>query len=307
MKDGLPLIFFHKGDSYYLQFTFNQVLQTNPHSEIYLIGDKYNKHYADWGIKHIDMTTCEKTAKEFEKIYVHLSDADGFVERICFQRWMYIRDFLLNAGIVGRFVCLDSDVLIYDDITAYCNSYCSDADVTLHGKYGPGCNSFKDVSVLAKLVDTMFRYYSTPELLIKLKDIYAPAMHEKARNVTDMTMIEAFVEECDVTTYDLLQVVDGKTFDSHITKKTDVRFLYKGRFKKVVFKDGKVYCVQKDTCELVQMLMLHIQGFYKMYMYRYYTGDPHLVQSKWKSRFAVWRLTIKRLLSHFLVRRKGKK
>ena len=309
MKKGLPLIFFHKGDSYYLQFTFNQILHTNQDSEIYLIGDESNRHYEKLGIKHIDMSSCEKTAKEFEKIYVHLSSMNGFVERICFQRWMYIRDFVLNAGIEGRFVCLDSDVLVYDDITNYCNSYCKDVDVTLHGKYGPGCNMFKDVGILTKLVDTMFRYYSSPKLVDGLKDIYVNALERegKPHNITDMTMIEAFVDECGVSTYDLLQIVDDTTFDSHLAKKTDQRFVFDGQFKKVLFKDGKAYCLRQNNKQPVKMIILHIQGFYKMYMYRYYTGNPKAVQSKIKSWWGVFILTFKRRTSHIISKIKGTK
>lgn len=276
MKTGIPLIFFHMGDSYYLQYTFNQILQSNPDSDIYLIGNAANKHYESLGIKHVDMTTCEKTAKEFEKIYVHLSCMGGFVERICFQRWMYIRDFVLQQGWTGRFCCLDSDVLVYGDITAYCDTYCPDADVTLHGKYGPGCNVFKNVDVLTELVDITFRYYTTDALLEKLKKQY----HEDKRNVTDMTMIEAFVDECDVVPFDLLQIVDNVTFDSHLTKQSDKRFQMQGQFKKTRIRDKQVYCIQAESGNEIRMMILHIQGFYKMYMYRYYTGDPRKVQSK---------------------------
>lgn len=281
MKPGIPLFFFHMGDSYYLPYTFNQILQSNPDSDIYLIGDEANKHYESLGIIHVEMHTCEATAKEFEKIYVHLSSMGGFVERICFQRWMYIRDFVKQAGITGRFCHLDSDVLVYGNLTEYHDKYCADADVTLHGKYGPGTNVFKNVDVLSKLVDTAFRYYTDPALLQKLKDLRRNTVDAKGnhKNITDMTMIEAFVDECDVKTYDLLQIVDGITFDSHIAKASDPRFQMEGQFKKVIFRDRCAYCVT-PTGEQVKMMMLHIQGFYKMYMYRYYTGDGKKVPPK---------------------------
>lgn len=275
MKKGIPLIFFHMGDSYYLQYTFNQILQSNPDSDVYLIGDDKNKHYESIGIKHVDMTTCEKTAKEFEKIYVHLSCMGGFVERICFQRWMYIRDFVAQQGWTGRFCHLDSDVLVYGDITKYHDRYCADADVTLHGKYGPGCNVFKSVDVLSKLVDNTFKYYTTPSLVERLTEWYKSGKG----NITDMTMIEAFVDECDIKPFDLLQVVDDITFDSHLAKKTDNRFQMSGRMKKVIFKGLDAFCLTEKG-KLVRMMMLHIQGFYKMYMYRYYTGDTKRVQPK---------------------------
>ena len=279
MKTGIPMIFFHLGDSYYLQYTLNQILHSNPTSEIYLIGDEKNKHYETIGIKHIDASTCEDTAKKFEKIYVHLSSMGGFVERICFQRWMYIRDFVINQHIEGRFCCLDSDVLVYGDITAYSNEYCPESEITVHGKFGPGCNIFKNVDILSKLVDNTFKYYSTPELLKELTEIY----HIQHRNVTDMEMIDRFINECGVESYDLLKIVDGKTFDSHIAKITDDRFVKEKNFKKVVLKDGKAYCTLKKDGSQIQMYLLHMQGFYKVYMYKYYTGDQRKVQSLTKA------------------------
>lgn len=283
MKQGIPMIFFHMGDSYYLQYTFNQIMQSNPDSDIYLIGDERNKHYESIGVNHIDMTSCEKTAKEFEKIYVHLSAMGGFVERICFERWMYMRDFVINQNIAGKFCCLDSDVLVYGNVTEYCEKYCPDADVTLHGKYGPGCNVFQNVDVLTKLVDNTFKYYRTPELLEELRDIY----QNQHRNVTDMEMIDRFTDECGVKTFDLLQIVDGKTFDSHITKQSDSRFAMDGKFKKVLLENGRAFCVDAKTGEKVCMMLLHIQGSYKMYMYRYYTGPADKVCPKYQGRLRV--------------------
>lgn len=276
MKPGIPMIFFHLGDSYYLQYTFNQLLQSNPNSDIYLIGDNANKHYESLGIKHVDCKLYEKTAKQFEKIYVHLSCMRGFVERICFQRWMYIRDFVIDAGITGRFCCLDSDVLVYGDITDYHDKYCGGYDVTLHGKYGPGCNVFKNVDILTKLVDNTFKYYSTPELLEKLKTSYVTTH----KNITDMKMIDAFVDECGVNAYDLLQINDGLTFDSHIAKMDDTRFEISGKFKKIIFRNKIPYCIRTDNSQTVMMMILHIQGHYKRYMYRYYTGDKSKVEKK---------------------------
>ncbi len=279
MKKGIPLIFFHLGDSYYLQYTFNQILKSNPDSDIYLIGDDRNKHYESIGIKHVDATSCEKTAKGFEKIYVHLSSMAGFVERICFQRWMYMRDFVLNQNITGKFCCLDSDVLVYGDITEYCEKYCPDADVTLHGKYGPGCNVFQNVDVLTKLVDNTFRYYNSPELVQELSDIY----HKQHRNVTDMEMISRFVDDCNIKGFDLLQIIDGCTFDSHIAKITDSRLIRDKALKKVVIKDGAAYCLQNPDGTPIKMMLLHMQGFYKVFTYQYYTGDAKKVSSKIKA------------------------
>lgn len=296
MKTGIPLIFFHLGDSYYLQYTFNQVLQSNPNSDIYLIGDDKNKHYESLGIKHINASCCEKTAKEFEKIYVHLSGMEGFVERVCFQRWMYIRDFIQTQTFINAFGYLDSDVLVYDDISKYYNKYCNQYDLAFNERCGPPCLFFKNLQILSMLVDNIFEHYSSKESVEALRNEYLITK----KNITDMKMIELFSLEKDIKTYDLKQIVDGMTFDHSLTGKADQRFEMNGIFKKVYFKNKKAYCIETITGKEIQMLTLHIQGFYKMYMYKYYTGNQKNVSSINQARIRLHYQILKRKIYHLL-------
>lgn len=285
MQRPIPFIFVHKGDSFYLQYTFNQLKKSNPQSEIYLLGDEANKKYADLGIRHVYMSDYGETATAFEHVYVHLSANQGFVERICFQRWMYIRDFIKARGIQGPFCCMDSDVLVYENISDYYYRYCTGYDVTLHGPYGPGSNVFRDVQVLNGLVEHIFRCYSTPDLLEQLRNRY----YKEKKNVTDMHMIDTYVRAQHVKVYDLLQIVEGASFDSHISKTSDSRFVMDGKYKKVQYKDGHMYCFQKaDNCP-VKMYTLHIQGYYKKIMYKFYHGNMAMVEPRIKARIReIW-------------------
>ena len=102
-------------------------------------------------------------------------------------------------------------------------------------------------------------------------------------------------------TYNLTQIIEGQTFDHSLTGYSDKRFDKKGIFKKVTFKDGVAYCKRSDTGEDVMMITLHIQGFYKMYMYRYYTGKSLGIFSRWKARFTLLRCLGKRRIYLLLV------
>ena len=298
MQKPIPFIFVHKGDSYYLQYTFNQLKQSNPQSEIYLLGDEANKRYSKLGIRHFNMSDYGETATAFERVYVHLSANQGFVEKICFQRWMYIRDFIKAQGIQGPFCCMDSDVLVYENISDYYYRYCTGYDVTLHGPYGPGSNVFRDVQVLDGLVEHTFRSYSTPELLEQLRDRYT----REHKNVTDMHMIDTYVRTQHVKVYDLLQIVDGATFDSHIAKTSDSRFVMDGQYKKVQYKDGHMYCFRIEDNQPVMMYMLHIQGYHKQIMYRYFHGNKAAVEARIVAVTRMLSLVVKRRLS--LIRNK---
>ncbi len=276
MRNAIPIIFVHKGDSFYLQYTFNQLKKSNPLSDIYLLGDEDNAKYSAIGIHHVNMRNYSKTADAFDNLYVHLSSNGGFVEKICFQRWMYIRDFVVTEDINAPFCCMDSDILVYENITDYYNRYCNGYDLTLHGPYGPGCNIFRNIQVLSGLIENTVRYYADPDLLQTLRNRY----HNEKKNVTDMLMIDKYVREQHIKTYDLLQIVDNSTFDSHIAKPSDERFEMKGAYKKTKFENGHMYCFQRTDHQPVMMYMLHIQGFHKRIMYRYYHGDKDAVESK---------------------------
>lgn len=306
----MPFFIVHLGYSYYLDYVLNQVKYTNPSSEIILIGDEANAHLSKFGITHINYKDYFDTAAEFAKIYKHYNDYFTYSFMLnCFQRFMFVRDYILKNGITGGFFFCDSDVLIYDDITAFAEKYLADYDFSLHGIMGPGCNYFKDVNILNLLINKMFEYYTNSQKLNLLENCYNKYNSEELTNVevfkeahgvTEMSFLAIFIKECGIKAFDLLQIVDDTTFDSHLAKDTDKRFVMEGKFKKIKFINSIPYVYQTETNNLIKINMLHFQGYYKRYMFLYYTASKDLVPSKMAGYFnlvmQILRLKIYKLL-----------
>src|SRR5712691_2337449 len=115
--DHLPIIFFHKGYDPYLAFALWQARRTNPHSPIYLLGDKTNE-LASLGITHVRYDRYPGRRDEFVALYRHFSDHELECERLCFERHFHLADFVQRKRI-GPFLYLDSDVLLMMDMMQF--------------------------------------------------------------------------------------------------------------------------------------------------------------------------------------------
>src|SRR4051812_6632114 len=107
---GIPIIFVHKGDSFYLNFSLPQAHLSNPGSPIYLITDTKERKY-DF-VNYVDIADYHKKADQFEKIYRHMSTNHYENELFCFQRWFVIEEFCKKNAISG-FLYIDSDILLF--------------------------------------------------------------------------------------------------------------------------------------------------------------------------------------------------
>ena len=98
--------------------------------------------------------------------------------------------------------------------------------------------------------------------------------------LTDMHMIDTYVRTQHVKIYDLLQIVDGASFDSHIGKTSDHRVEIVGQYKKVQYRNGHMYCFRVEDNQPVMMYMLHIRGYHKRLIYKYYHGNMKMVEPR---------------------------
>ena len=112
---SIPIIFFHVGDSPYLEFTLNQAASSNPNSDIYLLGDQFNEKYAT-NVEYYPFENFFEDVWDFKKIYTHLSTNEAAYEVICIVRWFVMNRFCKKHNIDKFFYC-DSDVMLYCDIT----------------------------------------------------------------------------------------------------------------------------------------------------------------------------------------------
>ena len=117
---GLPIIFLHVDDSFYLKYSLESAKKYNPDSRIILIG-KNITNCPDF-VEYHQMTDYDLEAAKFRKVYVHSSTNNENIERFCFERWFILSEFMKKNNISKVFT-LDSDVLLFENVTLDANNY----------------------------------------------------------------------------------------------------------------------------------------------------------------------------------------
>lgn len=113
-----PIILIHRGDSPYLAHAIAQARSSNPESRVILLGDRSNAFYR--GVEHRRYGDYFGDAAAFAGLYT----ADHFPNYqypwilFCHQKYFALRDFCRTEG-VGKFLLIDSDVMVYDRIDEY--------------------------------------------------------------------------------------------------------------------------------------------------------------------------------------------
>ena len=163
-----PIIFIHRGDSFYLAHTIAQARSSNPESRLILLGDRSNSIYL--GAEHHRYEDYFDEAREFAKRFTY----DYFPNYqypwilFCHQKYFALRDFVRAQGI-DKFLLIDSDVMIYEPIAPYFDYYC-DYRMTLSASSPTSAQAafalVNDSSVIGDLCDIFNDLFcSRPEKL----------------------------------------------------------------------------------------------------------------------------------------------
>ena len=111
---SVPVVFIHQQNSDHLKYSLAQAKASNPRSTVFLLGDDSNSQHPC--VEHHHFRDYFTGAAEFEDVYKHYSTHSPDFERLCFQRWFILRDFL-TAHRIEQCVYLDSDVMLYGNVT----------------------------------------------------------------------------------------------------------------------------------------------------------------------------------------------
>mgnify|MGYP003292157105 CR=1 FL=1 len=215
MKKGIPIFFVHRGFNNMLYYSVGQVKSTNPDSQIYLLGDSDNKCLEKLGIKHIMLSDYFDGAQKFADCFVNMSFNKADYELFCFQRWFVLNSFIKQEDITEPFVYLDSDVLIYSDLTKWANENFNNYDITVCKKEGPQY-TFCTPDVLNQFCEYIYDCYTVPVMKQKIVDKYE---FYKAKysygGICDMTILELFAQNKKVL--DTNVIVNGALFDNNVS------------------------------------------------------------------------------------------
>ncbi len=112
---SLPIIFIHKGNSWYLPYIFLQAKLTNPSSHLYLLGDEDTRHF-NGILKHSNLSDYSTASQALLNVYKHKSTLSWEFEYFCISRWFVLYEFLVAKGI-DQCLYIDSDVLLFCNAT----------------------------------------------------------------------------------------------------------------------------------------------------------------------------------------------
>jgi hypothetical protein len=271
---ALPLIFFHRGFEPYVAFTLWQARQTNPRSPVYLLGDDSND-LSGIGVNHVPFRDGAGAAGEFIAAYRHLSGHELASERLCFERWFHLHEFLQTAGI-NDFCFLDSDYFLLMDLE----------------ELRPGWSGFDMAGVPA----WAFCYFSGPGIVARFcafildrfrdeaqirqweaayragGDLFPP---EGIHNVSDMLLWMMFIRDGGIKHLDLRLPRDGLVFDSLIDGAQGFRM--RRGFKELSRRNGGFFGHHETTSREVRFAGLHLCGKYSKRLGPLFTGLPTLL------------------------------
>ena len=268
---ALPLIFFHRGFEPYVAFTLWQARQTNPRSPVYLLGDESND-LGGIGVNHVPFRDGAGAAGEFIDAYQHLSGHELACERLCFERWFHLHEFLQANGI-KEFCFLDSDYCLLMDLEELRPGW---AGFEMAGTPAWAFCYFSGAEVIARFCAFMLERFRDEAQVRAWEtayraggDLFPP---EGIHNVSDMLLWMMFIREAGIRHLDLRIPRNGVVFDSLIDGSHGFRM--RNGFKELTRRNGALTGHYEQTNQDVRFAGLHLCGKYPKRLGPVFTGLP---------------------------------
>jgi len=256
----LPIIFIHNRNSDYLPISLWKARQSNPYSEIILIGDGQNAHFSAL-VKHIHKGRYSVAANNFANKFKNFSTNPSHFELICLQRWMILEEYL-KANQIENCLYIDSDVLLFDDIQSDAERF-SKYGMTVAGISGHS-NFISGTDTLSSFCKFIESAYSDQNSINQLEEKYKFFKQtHPAGGISDMTFFTEFRTANPGKVCDISEPMEGKMFDITITYTKDCK--EENGLKSLTWKDKRPFTRNKDGQE-IEMRSLHFQGASKKYM-----------------------------------------
>lgn len=278
---SIPIVFIHKGNSWYLPYTLYQAHTTNPLSNIYLIGDEETKNYPKW-VNHVDYSQYEDNCKQLRTIYKHKSTLGKGFELLCIERWFVLYKFLTKKNI-NNCIYLDSDILVYSNLSEaqkLTNGYAA----TWSG-FSAHSNYINDVSALKDYCDNIIDSYTNnlPKA-IKEKTIFFRRINntDTQEAISDMT----FWADYNIRYPGKLLNISNQNFKGTFDiSMEETRFCEDNGagIKKIYWNHKIPQCRFKATNQIIPMITLHFAGKAKLILKKHF--------KYWSIRFLLFKIT----------------
>lgn len=251
---GIPIVMIHRGADPFLAYTLRQAKQSNPESEIILIGKQANLAFCSGIATHAMVDEFMDGANEFAKHYQHLSTNSHEYNLFCFQRWFILLDYMRRRRI-QRCWYLDSDVMLYTDVSK---------DEYKDFAFEFSWTSSVPQELLEQFCSLILQQFREParfaELVQYTQDI--GQVYNGQPLVSDMVLCHRFAHERTGETQSY-GIFSNCFFDGNINhgmrippQGDEVETI--GEKKKIFFIEGQFYCKAKNR--YIRANSLHFQG-----------------------------------------------
>ncbi|MDO4586335.1 MAG: hypothetical protein Q4C95_03465 [Planctomycetia bacterium] len=304
-RKHFPIVMAHINNPPYLEYCLRQIRKFNPDNPIYLIGDESNDCFDFVEHRNITDPVFSVDIDRFRAIYQHYSPLSFQWERFCFERWLYIRNFLRAENLSGC-LAIDTDVLLFCDVDEEAERFKEYAMTFAHWDNNCNlvhCNFLQSRFALDSFCDYMFQVYEDPTILERIKKKIG--MKYGRYWISDMSLFGDWSRQTKekISFYEDFYS-QGIYFDRCIDncKHFRCQFYFPGlkKFKKVFFLKGHPYGQLKDG-QTVPFKCLHYHGFFKFLMKDHFNGK----HSHWKTFLLLFMrsiLLIPRKLTNFVKR-----
>lgn len=254
----IPIVFVHKGNSWYLWYTLRQAKLTNPQSEIYLISNTYHPQYRPFA-RHFHLDDYFAEASQLPKIYRHLSTNSVEFELFALQRWFVLRSFSQKQGL-KQFFTQDSDVMVYTDLSEE-QKRLATFGMSVTKEKGPQSVFINDIKLLDGFCEFVTMSYATRSA--ELKDRYQKYWADCAfGGIGEMVLLQDYIATCPEQVVDTFTISDGAVYDNNVN--VSEGFEVANGIKHFVWKQGQPFGRHLETGKLVRFNTIHFQGGAKM-------------------------------------------
>jgi hypothetical protein len=310
-----PIIIAHRGNPQYLRYTLKQAKHYN--DDVILLGDKENAAFSDIVEHHLldDFSTSEELSC-FRDLYKHMSTNHYQFEKICFERWFQIVEFLESDGIQS-FFHIDSDILLYSNISIVLEKVIGEYEAA----YNIISQQYEEYLWKSSAHTSFWKTKFLKGYCSFVNNSYKNGFNELEKKwdwhreksviggVSDMSLFYLFYLNNKNSIYNLLKpTTENICFDYNINGSlNNKQDEYKTKISQLgtVIKDVRidnsaVFCYNQMMSKEIQFANLHFQGIAKYLIFKYLNEEVPLFEKFINTMLMRWiylKLKIKKILN----------
>jgi hypothetical protein len=271
--------FIHDRENWYLKYAINQAVSANHGAATFLVGSP-SVRIDGCAVVDIEKYKDAQSAKDFLRLYKHMSRMSYEFESFCFLRWFYLLEFMKEYSIDFA-LYLDSDSLLYSSLEEVmdwagernkCGFLIPAQEFDSNYWVGSGNAAFWTKEMLQRFCDFMLRSYTEEKYL----ELYFRKWKSSAGGgICDMTALYLFWLENVDEICNMAVPKDRILFDLNMNSAANYRdneFRKRFGMKQLQnYRRKPVFLLQANPGK-VGVHAAHFQGLAKSFMPKYYSG-----------------------------------